>query len=405
MIDAGNLIILMFFIYSIFSIILYNDEFRGASSFGGKPIMLFPLVYLYLMIMLTMKPIFDYDQRKVTSIKQPNQLYLDVIVVLFILSSLLKLPGDIVQVRYGLASIFSGASGGLDVYHEIMADSLNNLGDGSISSLPSIIANLLRNIVIVIIFYYIITQKRRTQVILAIVFVLMDVLLSLAKAQRGPAVSVLMTLIVTYCSFIYYMPQSLKKKIRIYSIIIVALFTVPFLAISHSRFDRSDGGMRSSFNYYIGQENLNFAIYAFDNNGIRYGDRVFPVFKRMLGFENVPKNFWERREKYPQLKINDEVFIGYVGDFVLDFGPIVSVFLFILFTAILSSAIKIRSGTVYFHQLIAFNMLSYVGMVGGLKLYPFADGGALLLITYILVYLLFRLDSNKNTYIITSENV
>ena len=394
MIDAGNLTILLFCVYSVFSVILYNDPGRGANSFGGMEVPLFPLIYLYLMIMLTMKPVFDFDQRKIVSIHRPNMLFIDSIALLFIAASILKIPGDVEQIRTGMALILVDSAGGLDVYNETVAEGVDNLGDGTIANLPAIIANLLTNIVIVILFYYIVSKQRKKLVILTISFILFNVVLSLARAQRGPAVSVLLTLLLTYCSFIRFIPDILKKRIRVLAIITAVLIAIPFIAISHSRFDRSDGGIESSFYAYLGQENLNFAIYAFDNNGIRYGDRVFPVFKRILGFEKVPKNFWERRAKYPHLKINDEVFIGYVGDFVLDFGPFFAVILFLFFTAILSHIIKIRAGTVFFHQLIAFNMLAYVGIVGGMKLFPFADGGALVLMTYILVYLLFWFDAN-----------
>jgi hypothetical protein len=151
----------------------------------------------------------------------------------------------------------------------------------------------------------------------------------------------------------------------------------------------------STIYYYGGQENLYFNKYGLDNGGIRYGDRTFPLFKRILGFENVPKNFMERRDKYPHLKISDEVFYTFVGDFTIDFGPIIATFIFLFFTLFVVINTKIRNGIIRFHQLILLHFVMSVCMLGGLKLYPFSDvGGNLQLIVYFIAYIFFRLDYN-----------
>ena len=82
-----------------------------------------------------------------------------------------------------------------------------------------------------------------------------------------------------------------------------------------------------SIEWYYGQSFLNFNNYGLDAGGIRYGDRTANFFKSFL-FDDVPHNFVERREKYSHLKIDDYYFYTFVGDFTIDYGPILAVLLF-----------------------------------------------------------------------------
>jgi hypothetical protein len=152
-------------------------------------------------------------------------------------------------------------------------------------------------------------------------------------------------------------------------------------------------------------ENLNFNNYGLDDGGIRYGDRTFPLFKRMLGFDNVPHNFWERRDKYPNLKVNDEVFISFVGDFTLDFGPFIAPLIFILFTFFILNLTRIRNGRILFHQLILVHFVMCVCMQGGMKLFSFSDLANLRIIVCFIAYIFFRFDSeNKHKQIKVISN-
>jgi hypothetical protein len=110
----------------------------------------------------------------------------------------------------------------------------------------------------------------------------------------------------------------------------------------------------------------------------------------MIGIKGVPDNFWERRNKYPNLKINDEAFISFVGDFTLDFGPYLSVILFLTIFPSIAYLTKSNNKKLYFHQFILLHFVMSLCMLGGMKLYPFSDvGGNLQLIVYVFAYLFF----------------
>lgn len=394
-IDAGNLLILLFFVYSVFSIFLYLDTEGRGFMYKSYSIPLFPLLFLYGMIMISMSPVLKFDLKRVSGILGPSSRALDLITWIFIIASVLKLPADIMNIRTGITSIIMDSSAGLDIYKESMENSQASLGDGAISNLPAIISNLLSDFMCLVLVYYIIIKKNK-KMILALSFAILTIPFGhLASSQRGPAISIIFSLAISYFALRQYVDASIKKKIELGAVAFVIAFSIPFMAITYSRFDRSDGGVGSSFLDYLGQENVNFAEYAFDNNGLRYGDRTFPLFKRMLGFKNVPHNFWERRDKYPYLKINDEVFIGYVGDFCLDFGPFITLIIFIFFSRLFYLATLPRRGIIHFQQLIILHFLMLLGMQGGMKLFPFADGAGLKIIVYIMLFIYFSIDNKK----------
>jgi hypothetical protein len=190
-----------------------------------------------------------------------------------------------------------------------------------------------------------------------------------------------------------YISGKINNVIKTIGIVLIIAISVPIVAITISRFDRpGSGGAMSSVLFYTGQENLYFNNYGLDNGGLRYADRTFPMFKRMLGFDNVPHNFYERRAKYPNLKINDEVFVGFVGDFALDFGPYIAPLIFIFFTFFILNNTRVRNGRLLFHQLILLHFVMCICIQGGMKLFSYPDVSNLRIITIFIAYWAFRID-------------
>lgn len=396
MMDSGNILILSFSIYALFSILLLNDTGRGR-EFVGKTLTLLPLIYLYITVMISISPVLAYNQKDIKHIKRIGFFTIDSISWIFLFAAAIQIPANFIHIREGLATIMMDASGGLDIYRETMVQSRHSLGDGAISNLPSIIVNVLTEIVILIVFFnFALGRKKKfNYVLLALICILP--FSHLANSQRGPAVSIVLTILVTYFALNRFYPDNIIKYARVSGIVLILLLSMPFIAISHSRFDRGEGGLESSIISYLGQENVNFDIYAFDNNGLRYGDRTFPLFKRMMGFEDVPNSFWERRIKYQHLRINDEVFIGYVGDLCLDFGPIATFLILLLLSLFIRRGSKIYDGKISFDKLLLLQFVMVLGIQGGMKLFPFADGAGLKIISYILTYSCFKIETSHNT--------
>ncbi|PSL06308.1 O-antigen polymerase [Cecembia rubra] len=387
-IDAGSIILLSYFFYAIVSLLLFNNPY-----YQFNPIELFPFVYLYLLLMLAFSPVLKFDAKKIRYIQKPPDLYLNTLIYILIIFSVIQLPSIFSDFSKSIIRLLFVSSGGQDLYNEAMAES-KSLGDGNISNLPSIITNAYGNVGILLFFYYLTLKDRKFIVTLGLFLSFMvNILNNISLGQRGPLVEILMSIFVSYFAFKEFIQPNLVRLIKFSGFVFLVVSLVPILILTTSRFGDSRAGSNSSVYFYLGQQNLYFNNHGLDNGGIRYGDRTFPFFKKLLGFENVPDNFWERRDKYPELKINDEVFIGFVGDFTLDFGPFLVPFMFLLFFVFILYATKTKNGVLYFHQLILIHFVISLCMLGGIKLYPFSDlGGNLQLIVYFFLYVFFRLD-------------
>lgn len=398
--DAGSVILSSYLIYALLSFVLFNNPFYKFDELS-----LFPFLYLFVMLMISFFPILNYDYHKIDEIQKPTRIFFNIVSLIFIVSSLIQLPGIISNFSKSIVQLLLVSSAGQDLYNEAMADSYS-LGDGSISNLPSIISNAYGNFGILLFFYYLTLQDRKAFITVGLFLsCIIGLLNNISLGQRGPIIEILLSFVITYFALKKFFQPKIRKVIGTIGIVFLVAVTVPIIALTNSRFGDTRGGSDSSVFFYAGQQNIIFNNYGLDNGGIRYGDRVFPFFKRLLGFENVPNNFWERRNKYPNLIVNDEVFIGFVGDFTLDFGPYITPIIFIVFSILVYLITKVRDGVMLFHQLILLHFLMTVCMLGGLKLYPYSDlGGNLQLILYFIAFIFFKLDyDSKQTQAVAHQ--
>lgn len=342
------------------------------------------------MIILTMYPVLRFNITKIRNFPDPPYKILDSIALIYVICMIVKLPHDVTHVTSGITYIMMDMGG--DLYNKsLMVGQANEAG--VISSIPTIYINITTEIVILIVYYNIKKIRRKLLTVGAIIALIISPLGSIANGQRTGIFDTLIVAIGTYFLFAPVFTVNIRKTINKIGIVVVIMLCIPVVALTQSRFSKGGRSVEYSLASYMGQENLNFDLYAFDNNGIRYGDRVFPLFKKFLGYKNVPSDFWERRDKYSQLKINDEVFIGYVGDFLLDFGPLVSTIMFLIFAFVCCRLTKAKNGRLRFYQLLLIQYILTIGLQGGLRLFPFADNYGLKIIAYGLLYVyLFLYD-------------
>lgn len=384
--DAGSVLLFSYLFYAIMSLFLYNNPYYKFNS-----IEIFPFIYLFLMLILVFSPVLRYDYNQIVRIQKPPAIFLNSVCIVFIIASLMQVPSIISNFAVSIVRLLLDSAGGQDLYNEAMAES-GSLGDGSISNLSSIISNAYGNFGILLFFYYLTLSKRNKFILVGLsISCIISILSNITMGQRGPILEIMLSMVITYFALRKFYQPKVNRIIRNIGITFLIATSIPIVALTVSRFGESDGGSESSVFFYSGQENLYFNNYGLDNGGLRYADRTFPLFKKMLGFENVPDNFWERRSKYPNLQINDEVFIGFVGDFTLDFGPFIAPLIFIFFTIFVLNKTIVRNNVILFHQLILLHFVMSLCMLGGMKLYPFSDvGGNLQLILYVLVFIFFR---------------
>ena len=204
-----------------------------------------------------------------------------------------------------------------------------------------------------------------------------------------------MSVINIFVAFVALKPmlsERLKKWVRSILVILAIAIAIPFIALSISRFGQKEGGLSGGLIYYIGEAPYYFNNYAYDADGGRQGDRTCNVFKKMIG-QPAPNGILDVREAYPALEIDDSIFSSFVGDFVIDFGLILTALLFIIFS-ILFTRLTPTNGpnTIPFHRLILVYFAMSVCMQGGMYLFNYSFEGNLQIIAILIFYIIFLLD-------------
>lgn len=391
--DAGSFILCTYVLYAFLSWRLFNSP----GSVYTKTIHLFPFIYLFIMLLMATTTVLKYDVRKISDIQRPNKFYLVVVSLFFVIPSLIHSPSTISHIQEGIVKMIVDSRAGNEMYQEASERSYEN-SSGGISNIMAIFSSAFYNLGVLSTFYYLTLPKRNKWLSVALILsVLIGLLVYVSLGQRGGIIIRLMTIAATYFAFKSYYPQKVQRILKYAGIVVVALVSVPIILITMSRFGSEEGSPFDSVLQYAGQENINFNYYGLNDGGIRYGDRTAPLFKKMLGFQNVPDNFWQRRDKYPHLKVDDDVFYTFVGDFTIDYGPIIAALLFLIFTPLFLNATKVKGKRIKFHQLILVHFVMCVCVQGGMSLFSFSDtAGNLQIIVVVIAYFLFKFDYNSS---------
>ena len=390
-VDAGAYLMLLYLFLAVTSLLVYNNDFWG-SSFGKLNIGGF--AYLYIMFYITTLPVFRFNITS-TTIHQPNLFLTDAIAIFFIVTTFIEFPNQISNISEGLTKIFLSSADAESAYHEGYAD-IDNVGKG-VSNIPRVLSNMLSGPCMLMAFYYLYLNHRKRRYITIGLFVASFIKMfgSFAAGQRGGAVGVLLLLLVTYFLFKNIYIEKVRKVFSKIFILVIVAVSLPIMALTIARFEQRDA--LGSVWLYTGQANIYFDMYGLDNNGIRYGDETFPLIKKALGFSGVPDNYMDVRNKYPHLKINNEVFVSYVGDFTFDYGPVGGAIVMLLLSLLMIQLTRPQKKIIYFHQLILLHMCMKVCGTGSMKLFPFMGiVGNVEMIAYILVALLFWFDYNMS---------
>lgn len=389
--DAGCFVLGTYIIYAISSYLLYGTTYY---YFNPQPLKLFPFIYLFSMMLIGLLPVLKFETISEIPIQQPSRKLIHAFCLVFIITTLIHFPSSIGNISSGLALILSG--GGQDIYNDSLE--LVEQTGGGVSNIAAIISSAFAPIGFLLTIYYL-TLKNHNKWIAVLLFIscVMKMLNGITLGQRGGIVEPLLVLIATFFLLKNYLKPVYRKVAMVTGVVLISLLMIPIIYITLSRFDDNILNPSESTLYYLGIENINFNNYALDDNGIRYGDRTVPLFKRMLGFANVPKNFIERRAKYPNLKLNDESFSTYVGDVAIDFGPYAAVIIICLFSLLFIRLTSKGKNGYKFHQLLVVHFVLYLCVIGGIKLFPYSDtGGNLKIIIFIMAYFLFKYDSIKH---------
>lgn len=388
---VASVIIASYVVYAVLSFMLFNNKYAAGEY---KDLTLFPFVYLFLMLLIFLQPVIRYNEE--IAIDRPSIRLINAYVYLYIFVSIGVLPYTLSHIQDGLFLILNSDTAGAELYN------LSREGVASHSMFEGLISaayNILSDIGVFLFFYYLTVEKRNSKVVIALAFCpFISILYSISSGLRTEATMKILIIITTFFMFRYHLSERIKNrtKILIGSLGTIVLFLM--ITLSITRFNNFSGGASYQALRYIGSANLNFNNYCLDAGGIRYGDRTVNTFKHMLGFENVPRDLNETRAKYQNMKIDDSSFYTFVGDFTLDFGPVIAVFIFVIFTMLMLKVTTVpRARPIKFHQLLMVFFVTTICVQGGMYMFYYSYKQNYVIIAYVISYYIFRSDYKKRT--------
>lgn len=396
----GAFIISLYLIFACSSYLLYKNPFYAGT---WKPLQLFPFVYLFTMLYIAILPILKYNDSGGLQLIHPNDKILKTFTYTIIISSLLQIPNILLNLVDGIQLLFLNIDNAAEIYADRKVETLETTRDGInifLFNTVSIIANIFSDFCIFLYFYYHTLDKKCNKFITysLVITMVVSILRPLSQANRTEGILTLFTIISTYLLFKPYINGRSKEKLKVIIISLLSIIIIPIIIITVSRFYFSDEGSLASVERYAGECNLYFNNFGLDNNGTREGERTCNIFKQLIGFQNVAPDVRSLRAKYPQLHINDTYFSTFVGDFTIDFGPIIPVFIFVFFSYLFCTLTKARNNNISFHQLIILYFVVIICTKGGMYLFPFSFTDNLKIIAFAFSYLIFRASSNNKNY-------
>lgn len=404
-ITTGFIIIVSYLFYGVLAFFLYNDKYYGSDY---SSLELLPFIYLYAMLYIFLIPVYKYEKSDIMFVSIPNNKIVKIFLLFYAISSLVVLPNTIASLKEGLVILLLDSAGGTDLYRMAQENyTVRTSGVSGLYGLFAIIHNSCSDIAIFMAFYYLtIKNKNRYLLLILIVVFISDFLYPLSKGSRTDVVMKFFSLIVAISLFFPYYSERLRVRVKKLLIFFLMIISIPFMALTISRFSFREGGTMGGMLAYIAQSPLNFNINALDNGGIRYGDRTFNLFKQILGM-NPPNDIGEVRTKYYQLNMDDSIFSTFIGDFVLDFGPIGAIVILALLSFFCYKLIKISQKTTSFHSLLIVYFVACVAMHGGMYLFNYSFMGNLTILAFMFTYFVFYWNSynRKHKQLLQKNNI
>lgn len=386
-IDSGNFIISSYLFYGILSFILYNHPYSNFNK-----LTLFPFIYLFLMLFVALYPVLKHDTNK--SIYPPSKTLVNGTAYLYIFLSVLIIPSVLSNIVEGFLVVLLNPSGGDDLYSSYRMGSSAN-SERNIFTYFKVAYNFLSDIGVLLFFYLLTTKRKNNYVLFGLLFAIsISLLESIANGLRTSMTMKILQLIAGYFLFKQKLSERVRKVTKVVGLSFVSLVALLIVVINFSRYGASEKGGDYNLLYYAGQANLYFDEYCMDAGGTRNGDRVCNSFKKWLMIDNVPKDLEDVRARYSYMKLGDEVFSTFIGDFALDFGPVATAIIIFSFSTLFIFLTRSNIRYIKFHQLIIVFFVMTVCVQGGMYLFNFSFKNNIKIVAFLFFYFLFKINDD-----------
>lgn len=345
------------------------------------------VAYLYLFI----APFVKVKEQTITTFVLPNKHLLDAISNVIIVLSM----GAIVFFSNGVRSVFQYSSL-VDARNDRYYQEMSFMEAGPIYTIFSVAASLFVFALLLFFVYSAIGGNKKKRILLLISSI-SEPLHVLTEVGRDGIVFWIFTFAFFFLLFKDYLPYNTTKKLKKYSVIMIALISIPFLLISFSRFSEDVvGGMVS----YMGQQFKHFCYYMeLPNRPLRHG-ADFPLWFEVTGQIKPERGSWV-------LGYTDSgAFRTFIGGFVQNFNVIGTFVVGLILAVFVKLTLKIKNHAMTISQLFLYITFFEVYAQGVFYFRHFTRGGNLFIIICIIGWFVFKqLSLSDNNKIILTKRV
>lgn len=392
-----TVLVLFYAISSICSIIFYivNTElpFYDYSDLNIKP-----LIYWIFLFAATLYPVYNFEKKEKNVIKY-NIKIVNIFCVLGLLFSIIPF----LELLPEVTKVFGG--GGADV-----ADSISEIHDedDKEETLSFIGHYMMRGVwvfydISFILIYPLLKEKKKyfVSIIGVIMIILTRNLLTISTVSRTGLFTVVFHLFICILLYWPFLSKTESRKIRRIGTFVIAGFSLIFFIITIARAsvyqEKSKGGEYTTSAFvarYAGEGFCNFANFAFQAKAPYGGYMTLYVPQKLLGMDPpfVDRDFLYNKAE-PKQGIPQNVFYTYIGNFVLDLGPIWGAFTLLCLVFAFSCFFEVRNGEVRLSTLFLFSILLKILEFGTIGYY-YSNKNSEYLLLFLFLYFILR--SNKS---------
>lgn len=306
--------------------------FQYAFDVKYEKISILPYAFLFICFCISFLPIVKCHKKMEDSTPCVLSGFLDKLIWIFIFASIIPFFENL---RYVISSYGAIDTSGLaDAYDDKMyGDGLKVTWLSSLGMIGNSLDGAFIQLLVFIPFYFL-TRKKINKYLLSFSFlpVLNHVLFQFAASGRAFVTQFILNAIFLILLFRKQIPIARLKKLRQVLLVVIPCFFVLLSILTLARGNSSNKGEDTSITvgFYVAKSHLDFNESLWNIRKHTEGDNSFGFVKDLIGLD-VPKDknaYWN----YSKTGIIPSLFYTYIGDWYMDFGPLITIVLFLIWS-------------------------------------------------------------------------
>lgn len=311
--------------FSVFFLYMYPELYRNIS--------LLPYVFLHICFIISLKPIYYNSctfENEEPSYDVRTYKY---VMMFFIVISIIPFIENLLHVVSSYNA--NDTSFLVDTYDEKMyGKGLKLYWLSSIGRICNSLDGVFLYFIMFMPFVFL-TNKRVNKyfILFSFIPVLNHLLFQLGSSGRGTITSFLIVSVFFLILYRKLIPNGRMKLAKVLFVSVGVFFVSLMSILTYARRDARNQGVDDAYiiGVYLAKSQLDFNENLWHIKKHTEGDNSFGFFKKMIGF-SVPKDknsYWHQGK----IGVVPSLFYTYIGDWFMDFGPVVTLLIFVIFAS------------------------------------------------------------------------